>query len=335
METVSDSRPLYERVGGEIAAMIDAGTYRVGDRLPSIRQLSSKLSVSINTVMQAYAVLEDRHVIQARPQSGYYVSPRAPEITAAPHLGRQRLVATTATCSELCQQVIRNMMNRDLLPFGSAIPHPRHLPVDKLNRVMASVLRRFGDQGVAYMLPAGYERLRTQIAKRSLSSGFSIGPDQVLITSGCVEAVQLALRATCRPGDTIAVESPFYFNFLLAPHPPDGKDHQHPDQHGQQGIARTQHGQRGQPSGYHPPEPLADNRRQHQREQHGPGKHIHPFAEPAGARKAGSQQQSAEPQRVGHQRGQAYRQHELFRISWKHWRPPPRPPVRSAVPASQ
>jgi len=214
METVSDSRPLYERVGGEIAAMIDAGTYRVGDRLPSIRQLSSKLSVSINTVMQAYAVLEDRHVIQARPQSGYYVSPRAPEITAAPHLGRQRLVATTATCSELCQQVIRNMMNRDLLPFGSAIPHPRHLPVDKLNRVMASVLRRFGDQGVAYMLPAGYERLRTQIAKRSLSSGFSIGPDQVLITSGCVEAVQLALRATCRPGDTIAVESPFYFNFL-------------------------------------------------------------------------------------------------------------------------
>ena len=214
METVSDSRLLYERVSGEIAALIEAGTYRVGDRLPSIRQLSSKLSVSINTVMQAYAVLEDRRVIQARPQSGYYVSPRVPEITAAPLSGRQRLVATTATCSDLCQQVIRNMMNRELIPFGSAIPHPRHLPVDKLNRVMTSVLRRFGDQGVAYMMPPGCERLRTQIAKRSLSSGFSVGPDQVLITSGCVEAVQLALRATCRPGDTIAVESPFYFNFL-------------------------------------------------------------------------------------------------------------------------
>jgi len=214
METASDSRPLYERVGGEIAALIAAGTYRVGDRLPSIRELSSKLSVSINTVMQAYAVLEDRRVIQARPQSGYYVCPRAPEITAAPLLGRQRLVATAATCSDLCQQVIRNMMDRELLPFGSAIPHPRHLPIDKLNRVMSSVLRRFGDQGVTYMMPLGCERLRTQIAKRSLSCGIGIGPDQVLITSGCVEAVQLALRATCRPGDTIAVESPFYFNFL-------------------------------------------------------------------------------------------------------------------------
>jgi DNA-binding transcriptional MocR family regulator len=214
METVSDSRPLYERVGGEIAALIDAGTYRVGDRLPSIRQLSSKLSVSINTVMQAYAVLEDRRVIQARPQSGYYVSPRVPEISAAPLSGRQHIVPTGVTCSDLCQQVIRNMANRELLPLGSAVPSPQHLPVAKLNRIMAAALLRFGDQGVSYMMPPGSERLRTQIAKRSLLAGFSVRPDQVLITSGCVEAVQLALRATCRAGDTIAVESPFYFNFL-------------------------------------------------------------------------------------------------------------------------
>jgi DNA-binding transcriptional MocR family regulator len=79
---------------------------------------------------------------------------------------------------------------------------------------MAGELRRFGAQSVSYMMPPGCDRLRMQIAKRSLLSGFSVRPDEVLITSGCVEAVQLALRATCRPGDTIAVESPFYFNFL-------------------------------------------------------------------------------------------------------------------------
>ena len=214
METVSDARPLYERVGGEIAALIDGGTYRVGDRLPSIRQLSCKLSVSINTVMQAYAVLEDRRVIQARPQSGYYVSPRTPEITAAPLLARQSIVPTDVTYSELCQQVIRNMMNPSLLPMACSGPNPQHLPVHKLTRIMSAALRRFGDQSVSYMMPPGSERLRTQIAQRSLLAGFSARPDQVLITSGCVEAVQLALRATCRPGDTIAVESPFYFNFL-------------------------------------------------------------------------------------------------------------------------
>jgi len=214
METASDLRPLYERVGGEISALIEGGTYRVGDRLPSIRQLSTKLSVSINTVMQAYALLEDRLVIQARPQSGYYVSPRTPEITEAPSLGRPRLVPTPVTYSELCQQVIRNMSNRELVPLATSGPSPEHLPVDKLSRIMSAALRRFGDQSVSYMMPLGSERLRTQIAKRSLQAGFSVRPDQVLVTSGCVEAVQLALRATCRPGDTIAVESPFYFNFL-------------------------------------------------------------------------------------------------------------------------
>jgi DNA-binding transcriptional MocR family regulator len=214
METTSDLRPLYERVGGEISALIEGGTYRVGDRLPSIRQLSTKLSVSINTVMQAYALLEDRLVIQARPQSGYYVSPRTPEIAEATSLGRPRLVPTPVTYSELCQQVIRNMSNRELVPLATSGPAPEHLPVDKLSRIMSAALRRFGDQSVSYMMPLGSERLRTQIAKRSLLAGFSVRPDQVLVTSGCVEAVQLALRATCRPGDTIAVESPFYFNFL-------------------------------------------------------------------------------------------------------------------------
>ena len=145
METVRDLRPLYERVGGEISALIEGGTYRIGDRLPSIRQLSSKLSVSINTVMQAYALLEDRRVIQARPQSGYYVSPRTPEIADAPSSGRPRLVPTPVTYSELCQQVIRNMSNRELVPLATSGPSPEHLPVDKLSRIMSAALRRFGD----------------------------------------------------------------------------------------------------------------------------------------------------------------------------------------------
>lgn len=214
LEMVSDCRPLYERVGSEIVSLIDGGTYRVGERLPSIRQLSSKLNVSINTVMQAYAVLEDRRVIQARPQSGYYVCPKVPEITGEPVASNQRFRATAVTFSDLCQLVIRNMMNPELLPLASAIPNPQHLPVDKLSRIMSAELRRFGAQSISYFMPPGSERLRTQIAKRSLIYGVGVRPDEVLVTSGCVEAVQLALHATCKPGDTIAVESPFYFNFL-------------------------------------------------------------------------------------------------------------------------
>lgn len=212
--TRTEGELLYERVGSEITRMIEGGTYRPGDRLPSIRQLSSRFCVSINTAMQAYAVLEDRHIVEARPQSGYYVCARAPEIVDEPLPRSERIAPAEVTISDLCQQIIRNMTNDSLLPLGSAVPHHSHLPVEKLSRIMASELRLHGKQSIGYMMAPGCERLRKQIAKRSILTGFSVRPDEVLITSGCVEAVLLALRATCRTGDTIAVESPFYFNFL-------------------------------------------------------------------------------------------------------------------------
>ncbi len=210
----NSSAPLYEQVAVEISGLIEQGTFRVGDRVPSIRQLSRRFEVSLNTVMQAYALLEDRHLIEARPQSGYYVRARAPEIIEPELPARHMIAPATVTVSDICQQVIKNMMNRDLLPLGNAVPHPQHLPVDKLNRLLASESRRFREQSISYHPPPGCERLRIQVAQRSLIAGISAGPDEVLITSGCVEAVLLALRATCRAGDTIAVESPFYFNFL-------------------------------------------------------------------------------------------------------------------------
>ena len=205
---------LYEQVAGEIAGLVDQGTFRAGDKLPSIRQLSTRFDVSINTVMQAYALLEDKCLIQARPQSGYYVRCRVPEIREPDLKSRSIIAPTTVKISDLCHQVMCNMMNQYLLPLGSAIPHTKNLPVDKLNRIMASEVRRLGSQSITYQKPPGYERLRVQIARRALVAGISSGPDDILVTSGCVEAVLLALRATCHTGDTIAVESPFYFNFM-------------------------------------------------------------------------------------------------------------------------
>ena len=206
--------PLYEQVARDVRGLIEQGTFRAGDRLPSIRQLSQRFSVSINTIMQAYTLLEDQRLVEARPQSGYYVRSRVPEIRGPVFKSKDFLAPTTVTISNVCHQVMCNMMNKALLPLGSAIPHIKNLPVDKLNRIMASEVRRLGEQSVSYQMPPGYERLRVQIARRALVAGISSGPDDILVTSGCVEAVSLALRATCRAGDTIAVESPFYFNFM-------------------------------------------------------------------------------------------------------------------------
>jgi len=214
---LSDSagpQPLYEQVAGRIANLVEEGTFRPGERVPSIRQLSSQLQVSLNTVKEAYALLEDRRVLEARPQSGYYVRARLPELPDEPVLDPPTLNPTEVSIGRLYRMVMRDYLDPELLQFGIAHPNNDLLPIDRLNRMLASESRRFRLQSVAYQLPPGCERLRKQIARRMLAAGCALHPDQIVITSGCVEAVVLSLRALCKPGDTVAIETPVYFNFL-------------------------------------------------------------------------------------------------------------------------
>ena len=205
---------LYEKVAADMARLIDQGTFRPGDRIPSIRGLSRQKKVSITTVMEAYRLLEDRELIEARPQSGYYVRRLYQKTPIEPKPTKPENSPTTVSVDELVRMVIRDSRNRNLVPLGAAVPNPENLPVGKLNRILASVVRQKGAQSISYEMPNGFDDLRVQIARRLLSSGCSLNPQEILITSGCQEAVTLSLMAVCRPGDTVAIESPTYFNHL-------------------------------------------------------------------------------------------------------------------------
>ena len=207
---------LHEEVVDRISDMIEKGTYRPGDRIPSIRNLSRQIHVSINTVMEAYAHLENMGMVEARPQSGYYVRSRLlePETRPAERKTTQDLAPNPVTLGDIPLQVMRNISNISLVPLGGGVPNPDLLPIDRLNRMLATESRRFRIQSVFYTASSGNKRLRTQIAKRSLNSGYSLSPEDIVITSGCVEAVMLALQATCHPGDTVAIGSPVYYTFL-------------------------------------------------------------------------------------------------------------------------
>ena len=206
--------PLYEVVAGKINYLIEQGTMRPGDRVPSIRNLSKQLQVSINTVKEAYGLLEDRRMLEARPQSGYYVRARLPELPIEPLVDHPAINPSEVSLSRIYQTVMRDLLDPNLLQLGVAIPNFDLLPIEKLNRMLAREIRRYPIQAVSYELPPGNLRLRKQIAQRLLLSGCTLSPDQIVITSGCVEAVVLALRTLCRPGDTVAIETPVYFNFL-------------------------------------------------------------------------------------------------------------------------
>jgi DNA-binding transcriptional MocR family regulator len=174
------------------------------------------MQVSVNTVMEAYARLENSGKVEARPQSGYYVRSRMPE--PGPGVAKDGAdedpVACCVSIEEGPMRIMRTLADPSVVPLGGGIPNSDLLPVDRLNRMLAGEARRFPIQSVSYTGPRGTDRLRIQIAKRSLSYGCAFSQEEIVVTSGCVEAVTLALQATCRPGDTVAIASPVYYTFL-------------------------------------------------------------------------------------------------------------------------
>lgn len=211
------SGTLYETVARRIADMVARGTYTPGERVPSIRQLSRRLRVSVNTVKAAYGHLEDRRIIEARPQSGYYVCPSLPEPPREPDIrstGTAAFNPAEVDAGGLVMRIMADVMDPGRVQFGAAVPDPSLIPAEKLNRMIAAEGRRFREESTGYAMPPGNLRLRTQIARRLVRSGCTLRPDEIIITTGAAEAVFLALRAVCFPGDTLAVGSPIYFNFL-------------------------------------------------------------------------------------------------------------------------
>ena len=205
---------LYEQIAGKIATLIEKKTFRPGEKVPSVRKLSTQEKVSISTVLQAYFLLEDRGLIEARPQSGFYVRLRPRELPPEPAMSNPPLSASRVNVSELVAEIHDAMSKQDMIPFGAAIPSPELIPIRRLNLTLAAVARRSDAANHSYGPTQGLEELRHQIARRSVDWGCALSGEDIIITFGCTEAVNLCLRTVANPGDTIAVESPTYYGFL-------------------------------------------------------------------------------------------------------------------------
>jgi DNA-binding transcriptional MocR family regulator len=209
---MEDRAVLYESVAENISGLIAAGTLRPGERVPSVRRLSSQSRVSVATVLRAYEVLEMRGLIEARPGAGYYVRGRAP-IADEPAISHPPAVPRLVGVNALVQDIL-DARKPDVVSFGAACPDHELMPGQKLRRVLASVVRRRPESLTQYVLPPGNEELRRQIARRELDLGCNLAPKDIIITIGAMEALNLCIRAVARPRDTIALESPTYFGLL-------------------------------------------------------------------------------------------------------------------------
>lgn len=209
---------LYEQLAGRIEALIQAGTLAPGDRLPSVRKLREQFGVSISTVLEALRLLEDRGLVEARPQSGHYVKRRLrtlPEEPGRSDPGRRAHEIDVSLSVRLNRAIFDPTQKVQL---GAAIPGLELLPLRTLNRLVSTITREHPEACHAYDAPPGRLELRHEIARRMLDAGVTVSPDEVVITNGTKEAVYLALQAVTKPGDTVAIESPTYYDLIEGLH---------------------------------------------------------------------------------------------------------------------
>lgn len=201
--------PLYEDVADRIQDLIERGTLRAGQKIPSVRGLHRDWGVSISTVLEAYRTLEDRGVVEVRAQSGHYVRPQLmrspePKLSAA---------GTGLDTQDLMVRITMRAGNEGLLSLGCGLPDPNQLPLEQLDRLMGRIARESRGSH-DYVMAPGHLKLRRAIAKRLITAGCTQSPDDLVITNGCQEALDLCFRTLCSPGDRVAVESPTYFGLL-------------------------------------------------------------------------------------------------------------------------
>lgn len=208
--------PLYLELANRTAALIRDGVLRVGDRLPSVRQACRAHGVSPITVTQAYHLLESRGLVEARPKSGYFVRPCIATRLAEPAMTRPDGGETALEVSDFIFQILDSVRDPAVVPLGSSFPSPYLFPLDRLGRFLASAARRLDPLATATDLPPGNDELRRQIALRYLAHGAQVSPQEIIVTSGAMEALSLCLQAVTRPGDLIAVESPTFYAGLQA-----------------------------------------------------------------------------------------------------------------------
>jgi DNA-binding transcriptional MocR family regulator len=227
----------YEALADDIARSIRSGLLKPGERLPSVRQASAARKLSPATIFQAYYRLEAQGLIESRARSGYYVSravtalPPEPETASRPD-GESRAVDV----SELVFDILQSSMHRDVVPLGSAFMSPVLFPLDRIGRAMASAALHLDPWSTVDDLTPGHAALRRQIALRYLISGMDVGADEIVITNGALEALNLCIAAVTKPGDAVVVESPCFYACLqslernglraieVPTHPRDGID---------------------------------------------------------------------------------------------------------------
>jgi DNA-binding transcriptional MocR family regulator len=206
----------YERLATQIGDLIQRGDLAPGTRIPAVRAACDAYGVSPSTVFRAYYLLESQGLIVARPRSGYFVSAAAPGAPLHGAASTPNEPSKSVNISELVFEVLHSIKDTHTVALGSAFMSPTVFPMQRLGRSCASVNRSTDLAKMVAALPPGDDALRRQIALRYLMAGMVVHVDEIIITSGALDALTLSLQVLTHAGDEIAIEKPTFYAALQA-----------------------------------------------------------------------------------------------------------------------
>ncbi len=207
---------IYLQVASGLEKMITEDVLHIGDKLPSVRVLSEEYGISAGTAFQAYYHLEGKGLIESRPKSGYYVRFNNSRFPALPAHTQPNILSHEVSVKEMITSIYSDIASTNVINFALAVPDASLLPSAKLNKSVVFALRNYKEHCISYEHAQGNIELRKQIAKLAFNWGGKIKPDEVVVTTGCLEAITICLKAVTNYGDTVAVESPTYFGIYQA-----------------------------------------------------------------------------------------------------------------------
>jgi len=220
----SSAVPVYQQIYEQIVRLVDGGALAPGDRLPPTRTLALRLGVHRSTVLRAYAELWALGYLESRPGSYSTVRQRARPVatsapvaddgtgpTAKPLIDWEK--AATPAVRRAHADILRHeqgtVAREGAIDLARLAADSRLAPHDDIRACLKSVLARQGDV-LDYGDARGYPPLREAIARRMRAHGVAVSADEVLVTNGAQQGIDLVLRLLARPGDGVALESPTY-----------------------------------------------------------------------------------------------------------------------------
>jgi len=209
--------PLYIQIRDQLRALVHSGDLRVGDRIPASRELAGQLGVHRTTVANAYAELTAEGLIEGHVGRGTFIAAApaaAPKFTPPPpSAGNGGVRWDLLFADERGEESLSRLMPQvpdQAISFVAAKPPEDLFPLEAIRSCCNAVLRSEGRRILQLGSSDGYAPLKRTLLEVLREEGIAAREEQLLVTDGCQQALDLLCKAFLRPGDAVLMENPTY-----------------------------------------------------------------------------------------------------------------------------